>query len=77
MHGFKRGTLVAAIVLSVIAAIGTPVGMAEDHGLAMALLVVVLCLIAVWGSRLGVNSLYRAVFEQGQDDERGKDTDFV
>jgi hypothetical protein len=77
MRRFKRGTLVAAIVLSLIAAIGIPFGMAEDHGLAMALLVVVLCLIAVWGSRLGVNSLYRAVFEHGRDDERGKDTDFI
>ena len=77
MDRSKRGTLVAAIVLSLIAAVRIPLGVAEEHGLALALLIVVLCLVALWGSRLGVNTLYRAVFERGQEEERGKDSDFV
>ena len=77
MNAFQRGTTVAAIVLSLIACIGLPVSLAGEHGWGMALGVASLCLIAIWGSRLGANSIYRTVFKQGQVDERGNDSDFI
>jgi len=77
MDAFRRGSTVAAIVLSLIACIGLPLGLAHEHGWGMTLGVVSLCLTAIWGSWLGANAVYRMVFEKGQVDERGTDADFI
>lgn len=77
MNSFQRGTTLAAVVLSLIACIGFPLALVGEHGWGMALGIAALGLIAIWGTRLGANAVYRTVFEQGQADERATDTDFI
>ena len=77
MNDFRRGTLVAASVLSLIAVVVIPAGLVSEHGLAFAFFILALVLIAVWGTRLGANAVHRGVFEKGMREERGSDSDFV
>jgi hypothetical protein len=77
MNAFRRGSTIAATVLSGLAVTLFAYALADAFGWAGAAGLVALVLVAVWGSWLGVNAVYRAVFERGQVDERGKDTDFI
>jgi len=77
MNGFQRGTAVAATVLSLIGTIAIPTLMASELGMPGALAILALFLVAIWGSRLGVNGVHRHVFRKGQLDERASDSDFV
>ncbi|MDH5371468.1 MAG: hypothetical protein OEX97_00830 [Acidimicrobiia bacterium] len=77
MDAFRRGTLAAAVVLSVVAVLALPIAMAGDLGTVPALGITALVLVAIWGTRLGANAFYASVFESGQADERTSDTDFV
>ena len=73
MDAFKNGTRTAATVLSIVWAIGIPAALAGEHGWPLALFVLAIGLLAIWGSRLGLLSIYRQVFERGREDERGQD----
>ena len=77
MNSFRRGSTIAATVLSVLALTLFAYALADAFGWLEALGLTALTLVAIWGSRLGVNAIYRTVFAQGQIDERGKDTDFI
>ncbi|MEN8150368.1 MAG: hypothetical protein ABFS86_11140 [Planctomycetota bacterium] len=77
MDSFRRGTLIAALVLSAIVIAAVPLATAEELGTGPAAGLAALMLVAIWGSRLGANALYRGIFAQGQVDERGKDSDFI
>jgi steroid 5-alpha reductase family enzyme len=77
MEDFKRGTMIAAVVLSGIFIIGIPATLISELGLMTTLCILALILFGIWGSRLGANAVYRGIFAKGQEDERGKDTDFI
>jgi hypothetical protein len=77
MNAFRRGTLVAAVVLSVVAVLALPIAIADELGTVPALGITALALVAIWGTRLGANALHASVFESGQADERASDTNFV
>jgi hypothetical protein len=77
MDGFYRGTMIAAVVLSGIVVVGIPAALESELGLTRTLAVLALALSAIRGTRLGANAVYLGIFTRGQDDERGKDTDFV
>ena len=77
MNEFRKGTAVAAAVLSLIGAIAIPALLVPELGMPRALGILALFLVAIWGSRLGVNGVHRHVFHKGQLDERGSDRDFV